>query len=527
MRTVLFGLDGATYTVLDHLVAEGVMPNLAAFQEAGSRATLLSTPHPLTPQAWTTLATGRSAGHHGIHDFLRPEAKAGGVFWRVNDARDIHCETIWEYASRRGKQVTVLNYYGTSPPLAIKGHSIPAFVTGRHLRRSSHPPDVLSRLRPLEGFDANIIGLDADKEVEALQDMDPERWCDWIGHHIRRERAWFAALEYFMTREPSDLTAIVFDGVDRIQHLAFRFLDPALVPEDPTPWEAEVIRLCRAYFRQIDDFLGRTVDIVGDEGRVFVASDHGFTASRHIVYINKWLSDQGLLGWRSAASEDDRHAIYQKDLSSVTNHIDPSRTKAYALTPSCMGLYITVPPSEYEAFREDLVGRLLRLEGPDGRPIVEEAFRREDAFSGPFLGRIPDVSLRFRDGACLSVLNAGCVLASREQPVGTHHPHGVLMGRGPGVRRGATIPLLNLLDVAPLLLHSLGLGIPADYEGTFPDRLYEPEYLGRDPAIIDPAVGEAAPDDPRGPSAGPPVDLLDEDDKAGVLDRLRSLGYVE
>ena len=143
MRTVLFGLDGATYTVLSHLIAEGVMPNLAAFQEAGCSATLLSTPHPLTPQAWTTLATGRSAGHHGIHDFIRPEATAGGVYWRVNDARDIHSETIWEYASKHGKRVTVLNYYGTSPPLAIAGKSITAFVTGRHLRRSSYPPDVL------------------------------------------------------------------------------------------------------------------------------------------------------------------------------------------------------------------------------------------------------------------------------------------------------------------------------------------------------------------------------------------------
>lgn len=194
MRTVLFGLDGATYTVLEHLIAEGVMPNLAAFQDEGCKGTLLSTPHPLTPQAWTTLATGRSAGHHGIHDFLRPETKAGGVFWRVNDARDIHCQTIWQHASRQGKRVTVLNYYGTSPPLPIQGHSIPAFVTGRHLRRSSYPADILGRLQGLEGFDVNIIGLDADKEVEALQDMEPDRWCGWIEHHIRRERAWFAAL---------------------------------------------------------------------------------------------------------------------------------------------------------------------------------------------------------------------------------------------------------------------------------------------------------------------------------------------
>src|SRR3954453_22672544 len=119
MRTVLFGLDGATFTVLDHLVAEGVMPNLGRVLQHGCHGTLQSTPNPITPQAWTTLATGRSAGHHGVYDFLRREANPKGVFWRMNDSRDNHCETIWKYASRHGRRVTVLNYIGTAPPEAV------------------------------------------------------------------------------------------------------------------------------------------------------------------------------------------------------------------------------------------------------------------------------------------------------------------------------------------------------------------------------------------------------------------------
>src|ERR1051325_7521942 len=98
MKTILFGLDGATFQILDDLVARGVMPRLASVYERGFRAPLSSTPVPLTPQAWTTLATGRSPGWHGVFDFLRPEFTMDGLLWRWNDRRAIRCETVWETA---------------------------------------------------------------------------------------------------------------------------------------------------------------------------------------------------------------------------------------------------------------------------------------------------------------------------------------------------------------------------------------------------------------------------------------------
>ena len=62
-QTVLLGLDGATFTVLDPLMRDGVMPFLKEFAATGVRADLRSVIPALTPPAWTSLTTGRSPGH--------------------------------------------------------------------------------------------------------------------------------------------------------------------------------------------------------------------------------------------------------------------------------------------------------------------------------------------------------------------------------------------------------------------------------------------------------------------------------
>ncbi|MCA9261657.1 MAG: alkaline phosphatase family protein, partial [Planctomycetales bacterium] len=384
MRTVLFGLDGATFTVLDPLMADGVMPNLRRFCDEGARCELASTPMPVTPQAWTSLATGRGAGSHGIHDFIRCEQGPNGIYFRVNDSRDNHCETIWQYVSRQGKSVTVLNYFGLAPPARINGHSMPGFVSGRHLRRSSYPQDLFERLSGAAECDVHVLGLDLEVERQGLQDMAPERWSEWIRHHIRREQAWSSVLLHLMRKEPSDLTAIVLDGVDKIQHLAYRFLDPAWTPAEPTPWEAEVIALCRQYFGVVDDMLGQVMELVGADGRIVIASDHGFTATTEVVYINKWLQEEGFLAWREEEELDEQNSIFSERLASLAGNIDLERTQAYALTPSCNGIFIHPNCEDREKTKQALIERLQEFRAPDGGKVVTEIKPREEWFPGPF-----------------------------------------------------------------------------------------------------------------------------------------------
>jgi predicted AlkP superfamily phosphohydrolase/phosphomutase len=123
-KVVLIGLDGATYSILDPLIADGLMPNLDRLVRGGARAILRSTNHPLTPPAWTALMTGRTPGSHGIYDFVRVDQDGQPPSYTLASSADVRAETMWSITSRHGKRVTSLNFPLMFPPPAVNGFAI-------------------------------------------------------------------------------------------------------------------------------------------------------------------------------------------------------------------------------------------------------------------------------------------------------------------------------------------------------------------------------------------------------------------
>ena len=115
IRTLLIGLDGATFSVLDPLMAQGVMPFLKSFISGGVRAGLRTIVPALTPPAWTSLITGRTPGQHGVFDFFRMESPESRHI-RFFNSNDVGCDTIFSVASSHGQRVTALNFPAMFPP---------------------------------------------------------------------------------------------------------------------------------------------------------------------------------------------------------------------------------------------------------------------------------------------------------------------------------------------------------------------------------------------------------------------------
>uniref|UniRef100_Q026V4 Type I phosphodiesterase/nucleotide pyrophosphatase n=1 Tax=Solibacter usitatus (strain Ellin6076) TaxID=234267 RepID=Q026V4_SOLUE len=531
-RALLIGLDGATFSILDPLIKEGVMPNLKHLIASGARAELSSVVPPLTPPAWTSLMTGRSPGNHGIFDFLNFEFHSGGRQLRVFDSEDVACETVWSNLARHGLTTTVLNFPMTFPARDIAGNMVPGWVPWRHLRRACYPKTLYDQITDaLPEFNPRELAMDMSLEERALEGCHREEdYESLIKLHIRRERQWFGVVRHLMNRQPADLTAVLFDGVDKLQHVCWRFLDPAIFPAKPSAWESRVREWCLDYFREIDRFLAEITELAGENVPTVIASDHGFGPTVEVFHLNAWLHQHGYLSWANAANVEQKHpeTLGMGTMARRFYEIDWDKTTAYCPTPSSNGIYISPPAADgkgvsarrYESFRRELIEKLLQFKDPrNGAPVVTRIWTREEAFAGTHMASAPDLTLSLRDGGLVSILPSDVLLKPRKETSGAHRPNGVFVAAGKGIRRGVSMPALSILDVAPLLLYTLGLPIPEDFEGCVPRALFRRDYLASHPIEFEAPAQRHAP-----MAAQSPVDAPME---AELIGQLRALGYME
>ncbi len=531
IRTLFIGMDGATFKILDHLVNDTdgktpVMPFLSKIYAQGVRRKLLSTPNPLTPPAWVSLMTGKSPGNHGIFDFIRAEELGDDVFFTLYDSRDCVAETIWSIASRQGKRFAALNFPFTAPPPKdINGFILPGFIPWRHLRRNTVPKNFYDRLKGLPEFDPKELAWDFEKEklsIDELSDADRE---NWVRYHLPRERQWFRIAEYLLVEEDLDLMAVMFDGVDKLQHQAWLFLDPDLQTGELSEYHRRMRRLCLDYFRQLDAIIENLVAAAGPGVQVFMASDHGFTATYEVVRINVYLQEKGYLKWKTLP--DTEEAVRRE--GSMFANLDWENTIAYCRTPSSNGITIRiarnpgetgVKPEDYETFREQLIRDLAELRDPVTKErVISRIFKREEVFPGPAMHHAPDLLLVLRDFGFVSIKNKEPVVMQRKEVAGTHHPEGVFFAYGTGIKQGKTLDRLNITDVGATLLYSLGLEVPSDFEGQVPESIFTEQYLADNPVAVGGRSATVAKTDDE--------ETMSEDEKNKIMAQLRMLGYVE
>ena len=536
---LMLGLDGATFSLLKPLMAEGIMPFLKKLVGEGVHGDLMSTANPLTPPAWISTVTGRSPEAHGIFDFLRPVPGATNVLFRPYDFRDIRCETIWSMVTRANKRVTSLNFYGMAPPSPVNGYLISGFTTWKHLRSATYPPSLFETMKTLPNFDYKKLGMDIREEKRALWGLQEGKHKDWIKMHLDRDRAWTDLLCHVMETDPTDLTAMVFDGPDKLQHLFWRYLDPQLVEKDFNAWDALIRELCLDYYQLLDSSIERIVNLAGPDTNVILTSDHGFGATTEVVYINEWLSRNQYLKWSEKAEVDAVGRIASDYVKDNRMMFDWDETIAYCMTASSNGIYLKkdrgdgkgVSDRDYVEICRRLQQQLLDYRDPEDNGLVfVNVYLNERKLAGkPGVENCPDLTVNIRDGGFVSVLKSPKVVVQRSKPEGTHRPNGIFIARGPDIESGEQINPLSILDVAPLILYLLGLPVPEDLEGRVPTEVIKADKLMTHPVRVKGrTISPDANDEDLGDGESEKREMeASEEQKEALLAQLKLLGYLE
>jgi predicted AlkP superfamily phosphohydrolase/phosphomutase len=489
-RVLAVGLDGASFELLGSWMRSGDMPNLARLVAAGASGGLESVVPPLTPPAWTSALTGVGPGTHGIYNFLKPRfERPVAEFYGSSDLR---VPALWDLLGARGLRSVVLHLPATYPPRPMEG----AMVAGLPLTKVSadctwppelrdelvervpgyklFPDTLLRRTDPDAYFRDSVTTLGAQAD-EALLLMEREDWS------------------FFYT---------LWHMGDTLKHY---FWDDML---RKTGNEARRFYI-RDYYREADRHLGRLVERAGPDTHVLVLSDHGHQGVRRAVHLNGWLVRNGYLKieipaslvrsklWKKiqrkvrrvlrlpATAAGEKASAFDaaaRTIEAISKAVVWAETKAYAEPPGFIWINlrgrhatgVVAPGEEYERVRSAIRDGMMAIRDPESdMPVFDRILTREEAFSGPALDEAPDLVAMPREGYLTEygVQQRNDVANVRQVGFnGYHVMRGMLAMAGPGIPAGAQLAGARIVDVAPTVLHLLGLPVQPWMEGKVLDE---------------------------------------------------------
>ncbi len=217
--------------------------------------------------------------------------------------------------------------------------------------------------------------------------------CDLV--LAEREKMTFFELARFT----EGLFFVVFDTPDRVQHMFWRFRDREHPYFDPER-APELARQIEEHYRRYDTLLARVLEFVDENTLLIVLSDHGFNSFRRAFHVNTWLWENGLLALKDSKKPGE-------ELGEGFAAVNWSRTYAYAL--GLGGIYMNFKGREGEGILEEgseaeRVRRAMQqgLAGltdvATGRVAIHSVSRREEIYSGAYVGDAPDLLVNYAPG---------------------------------------------------------------------------------------------------------------------------------
>ena len=283
---VFIGIDSADWKWIDPLQEQGDMPTLDRLIREGVRAPLKSlVPPQKSPTIWTSIATGKRPGKHGIGDFNTGADRAQTPNLRK-------AATYWEILGVLGRTQAVLGWWITHPATEVNGVLVSDFLpyfaqVNREDPSAVFPHDlwsVMYRLvvRPRD-VDDELLGQFVDLELIREHGDEGKALIADLRSYIAGDLTYLAIARELYEPDRFDVFTVYFRGLDMACHKYWRYFQPKRSRLEESDWR---VRACggviSGYYRFADSLVTDVLSFVSEDSRVMIASDHGFTGHRRI-----------------------------------------------------------------------------------------------------------------------------------------------------------------------------------------------------------------------------------------------------
>jgi len=508
-RLLVYGVDGATWAVIDTLRPLSMMPNFDRLEKEGSSGVLRSIEPMLSPIVWTTIGSGQPLDRHGIHGFhVKNDECKVARFWDVLESRE--------------NVVGTYKWLVTYPPREIDGFMVPGWLaTGPEMvprdleytrlfeqsRRARHRGEeaggkpvgtvryVLYGVR--DGLKLSTLAASVRLSLAGRYGTADEVAAMTDVHMLRAliDRDLFFGL---MERYDPAVATFTYYPTDAVAHRAWRYFEPdhfgGVDERSRELWDT-----IPSTYRQADTILADIRKRLPPDAYLLVLSDHGMTAAGGEGGVAVY----GLRGGVVDESLEQRGAIV--DVAQV-------------------GMKVTVAVAADSPLDASAVRSLFRGFRFAGGPLFEV----EDLSGGVFgLTLAPEGDLQARSDEPVTLPGGDTVplqtfLRLRADYSGVHHEEGVIYLAGPDIRQGVRIADSDLYDVAPTILAMMGIPQAEDMVGEVIGEAFEqPPVLRDGPASYNDLLARHVfVDTDSGGAAGDAGD-------AALEQRLQALGYVD
>jgi predicted AlkP superfamily phosphohydrolase/phosphomutase len=491
-KLLVIGLDGASWKELNLLIEKGHLPSLKNLLNKGSHAVLLSTTPPVTGPAWSSFATGKNPGKHGVFGFVLPKGSLGNL--KPVTSSDIEGGTFYEILEDKGKKCILINMPVTYPP-RIKGTVITSLLT---MGDDFVFPEIL--LKKIPEFNNYRI-------VPNTSLLEKGRIKEYI-HDIRvLEKSRFKCAQKLFQKD-WDFFFVLISGTDWINHILYDQLIEFK--------ENDEIRETVAFYEDIDGYVKWFLDNSPSKTNILVISDHGFRTCSRTFFVNEWLRRKGYLNVafkptkRIHPHKFSRHMEQTRKrpmmlspllrflflmtklislnpiymiYSRIRQHLpftpslqitpDFDETTAYCVSSESRAIYLNVQDrfkggkirdSEvYETIWQRIINELKQIKSSKGLPFFEDVLRKEDVFRGPLLKNAPEIIMVPRH--CMLASHFAPIISSENHPLNDHDPKGIFIAHGPNIKENTRLKCLSITDIAPTILHMFHVPIPVEMDG--------------------------------------------------------------
>ncbi len=285
-RIMLIGIDGMEWDVMGPLLEDGRLPNFEALMQEGCWGEIRSLDVLESPVIWTSVATGKLPGKHGITGFVKNVSGRHEPTPVTANVRRV--KTIWNILGERGLVVGVIAWLATWPAEPVNGYLVTSYFNyerhdlhagGRAITFPDGLADDLDRLRVTKG---DVPDERAATFVTGEVPAKGERRTkfDGLKDFIATDET-ARAVAFEMARVmPVDFFAVYFRAVDGPSHLYWVDMLPGTGPGTTAEDAALFGEVIPRYYEYMDSVLGELLELADENTTVIVTSDHGHSGPK-------------------------------------------------------------------------------------------------------------------------------------------------------------------------------------------------------------------------------------------------------